>query len=109
MVWKPSPSRQAQSSASELSKAAVAERHDRYGERAVSVKAGLHKLEQLIRKLACIGRHTEDDKVARGKLIAFLARGGSVKSRTSSGTSKLTARAFASVVVTFLVLPVALK
>jgi len=32
-----------------------------------------------------------------------------VKSRTSSGTSKLTARAFASVVVTFLVLPVALK
>ena len=57
-------------------KAAVAERHDRHSQRAVSVKAGLHKLEQLIRKLACIGRHTEDDKVARGKLIAFLARGG---------------------------------
>lgn len=57
-------------------KAAVAERHDRHGERAVSAEAGLHKVEQLIWKLSRIGRHTEDDKVALGKLIRFLARGG---------------------------------
>ena len=57
-------------------KAAVAERHDRYSQRAVSVKAGLHKVEQLIWKLARVGWHTEYDKVARGKLIRFLARGG---------------------------------
>ena len=57
-------------------KAAVAERHDRHSQRAVSVKAGLHKLEQLIWKLARVGWHTEYDKVARGKLIRFLARGG---------------------------------
>ena len=32
--------------------AAVAERHDRHGQRAVSVEAGLHKVEQLIRQLS---------------------------------------------------------
>ena len=57
-------------------KAAVAERHDRYSQRAVSVKAGLHKVEQLIRQLARVGWHTKYDKVARGKLIRFLARSG---------------------------------
>ena len=57
-------------------KAAVAERHDRHGQRAVSAEAGLYKVEQLIRQLSRIGRHTEDDKVALGKIIGFLTRGG---------------------------------
>ena len=59
--------------------AAVAERHDRHGERIVSGKAGLHELEQLVRKLARVGRHPEDDKVAFGKLVFFLPRGGERK------------------------------